>query len=160
MGSKGDRANKEPLARQLYVSAGKSLEDIAEILDISRQTLSKWKADNGDEWDEARGRRGSRLERLRRMFDEMLDELDQLHASKRDSRMMDALSKLGALLQRMEESEATAQERSRTYRASLFLDFVRDIIEYSTKNDPALLAALEDNFDDLITWGREKHGDQ
>jgi len=163
MAEKGARAKLEPIARQLYIDQGKSLEEISGFLDVSRQTLSKWKGEtrspgaDQDEWDLARGRKKSRGERLKAMLDEMLDEMELLHATKRGP-MMDALSKLGALVQRWEESEAAARERSAAHKAGLFLEFVRDLISYGGKHDQGLVAVLEENFDDIIIWGRQKYG--
>jgi hypothetical protein len=34
---------------------------------------------------------------------------------------------------------------------------VRDLIEYGRRNAPELVTALEDNFDDLVAFGREKY---
>ncbi len=38
-----------------------------------------------------------------------------------------------------------------------FLAFVRDLIEFGGRHDPELVRRVEDNFDDLIQWGREKY---
>jgi len=44
------------------------------------------------------------------------------------------------------------------YKASLFLDFMRDLIEWLSKNDPAAVPVLEQNFDDFIAFARGKYG--
>jgi len=44
------------------------------------------------------------------------------------------------------------------YRASLFLEFLRDMIDWLSKHDPEAVPILERNFDDFIAFAREKYG--
>lgn len=110
MGQKGDRAAKEPLAIRMYAE-GKSIEAIATDLDVSATSLRIWKgqslAPNADidEWDRARQQRRGMSQRLKDIYEEQIKYLEELKAQGRTSPMIDALSKLGALVERQEIKE-------------------------------------------------------
>jgi len=162
MAAKGDRARLEPIARQMYVD-GQSLTDIEAALGVSRQSLADWKArtrrpgDELDDWDRGREQRQSTAVRLKNLLERELEFAENANPGQIGPQTLDGISKLGALVQRFEQSEREALLKSTAQRAALFLDFVKDLIEYGTRNDPALVTVLEDNFDDLVTWGREKY---
>ena len=42
-------------------------------------------------------------------------------------------------------------------KSSLFLGFMRDLIDYLSKNDPDSVAAIEKNFDDFIQYAKGKY---
>ncbi len=42
-------------------------------------------------------------------------------------------------------------------KAALFLDFMKDLIGYLGKNDPAALEAIERNFDDFVRYAQETY---
>ncbi len=44
------------------------------------------------------------------------------------------------------------------YKAGLFLDFMRDLIDWLSKNDPEAVPVLERDFDDFIAFARKKYG--
>ena len=162
MAEKGARARLEPIARQMYVD-GQSLEEIATVLDVSRQSLSDWKGrtrkpgEDRDEWDRAREQRQSVGRRLKNLLERELETAEETPAGKLAPQVLDGISKLGALVQRFEQAEREALLKSTAQRAALFLDFVKDLIEYGTRHDAQLVTVLEENFDDLIQWGREKY---
>lgn len=162
MAEKGARARLEPVARQMYVD-GQSLSAIEEALGVSRQSLADWKArtrrpgEELDEWDKAREQRQSTGRRLKNLLERELAFAEEVEAGKLGPQTLDGISKLGALVQRFEQAEREAALKSTAQRAALFLDFVRDLIEYGSRNDPELVRVVESNFDELITWGREKY---
>lgn len=162
MAEKGARARLEPVARQMYVD-GQSLESIAQVLDVSRNSLSEWKGrtrrpgEEFDEWDKAREQRQSTARRLKNLLERELEYAENASPGQIGPQTLDGISKLGALVQRFEQAEREALLKSTAQRAALFLDFVRDLIEFGSKNDPALVTAIEGNFDDLVNWGREKY---
>jgi len=110
MGRKGDRPAKEPLARDLYAQ-GKTLDEIAGLLDISRQALSSWKAESqrpGEEWDDwelSRRQRRGVVERLRSMLDEQLEYLQGLRPDERSSPLWDSVAKLMSVLEKFDRVE-------------------------------------------------------
>ena len=110
MGIKGDRASKEPIAIRMYAD-GKSLTEISRILNISITTLSEWKTSTRypdkdiDEWDRAKQQKRGMIQRLKDLYEEQMAYLESLHPSERSSMMMDALSKLGSLVEQRDKVE-------------------------------------------------------
>jgi transcriptional regulator with XRE-family HTH domain len=163
MAEKGARARLEPIAARMYAE-GQTLDAIAEALGVSRQSLSDWKArtrrpsEELDEWDRAREQKQSIGRRLKNLLERELEFAEKPeNVGKLPPQTLDGISKLGALVKSFETAEREAVLKSTAQRAALFLDFVRDLIEYGGRNDPDLVRAVEDNFDDLIQWGREKY---
>lgn len=162
MAEKGARAKLEPVARQLYVD-GQSLTAIEETLGVSRQTLADWKArtrrpgEELDEWDKAREQRQSTGRRLKNLLERELEFAEQVEAGRIGAQTLDGISKLGALVKSFEQAEREAMLKSTAQRSALFLDFVRDLIEFGSRHDAELVRVVESNFDDLIQWGREKY---
>jgi len=110
LANKGDKAVLAPQAQRLYAD-GYSLSSIGDQLDVSVTSLKRWKDDTKepgqplDEWDRARSQKRGNIQRLRDLFEEQLAWVEGLHPSKRDSRLMDTLSKLGSLLERWDKME-------------------------------------------------------
>ncbi len=50
------------------------------------------------------------------------------------------------------------KQKTGAYKASLFLEFLRDLIDFFSKQDPGGVAVIEGNFDDLAAWAKEKYG--
>jgi hypothetical protein len=163
MGAKGDRASKAPQAERLYAD-GSSLAEISRVLDVSETTLRRWKADSqvpGEEmdgWDKARGQKIGNIQRLRNLFERQLEYVERINPEDVTAPQTDTLAKLGALVERFQSAERDAAMKSAAQRSALFLDFVRDEIEFFAKHEPAVVAIIEEHFDALIQWGREKYG--
>lgn len=47
--------------------------------------------------------------------------------------------------------------RTGVFKASLFLEFMRDLIDWLSRNDPKAVPAIEKNFDDFISHAKEKY---
>jgi len=43
-------------------------------------------------------------------------------------------------------------------KAALFLGFMRDLIDWLSKNDPEGVSAIERNFDEFVSYAKEKYG--
>lgn len=164
MAAKGDKAKLYEVAFRMYTADGKSLTDIEAALGVSRQTLSAWKSDSKapandlDEWDKAREQRQSVGRRLKNLLERELKFAEEAKPGQLGPATLDGISKLGALVQRFEQSEREAALKGTAQRAALFLDFVRDLIEFFTRQEPGVVGYIEANFDDLIQWGRERYG--
>ncbi|EAT16075.1 hypothetical protein HTZ97_16310 [Desulfuromonas acetoxidans] len=162
MAERGDKTKLYPVAMRMY-GDGKSLTEIEDVLGVSRQTLSVWKRDTLtpgeelDEWDKAREKRLSYVQRMENLLDRELEHAENSQAGQGLGATYDSISKLGALVQRFKQAEQEAQMKSAAQRQALFLDFVRDLIDYGSRNDDELVSVLERNFDDLVQWGREKY---
>ena len=112
MGKKGDRAVKEPLAKDLYAQ-GFSLQEISEKLDSSVTSLSRWKADSKvpsedlDAWDQARQGHRSFIENLRALFNEQLTYIKGLPVGDRTPSDWDSLAKAAAIVRKWLITPAT-----------------------------------------------------
>lgn len=110
MASKGDKGALLPQAERLYAD-GHNLSAIAGRLGVSVTSLSKWKAESKrpgetmDEWDRGRSQKRGNIQRLRDLYEDQLAFLESLPARERTAPMMDALSKLGANLERWDKIE-------------------------------------------------------
>ncbi len=118
MANKGDKAVLAPQAQRLYAD-GYNLSAISDQLGVSVTSLSRWKDHTKapgqpmDEWDRARSQKRGNIQRLRDLFEGQLGYMEELHPSKRSSSLMDALSKMGSLLERwdkMEKAQRVAEE--------------------------------------------------
>lgn len=165
MAEKGVREKLEPVARQMYVD-GQSLTAIAETLGVSRNTLTEWKArtkapsEDRDDWDKAREmKRGfeHRLEAIRDGIMQEIEETTLVSIKNVSPALFDSLSKVDALLDRNRKAAREAQDAIARQRGEMFLQFIRDLIEYGGKHDQGLTEVIQENFDDLIQWGREKY---
>ncbi len=45
-----------------------------------------------------------------------------------------------------------------SFKSAMFLDFMKDMITYLSKNDPGSVPVIEKNFDDFIEFARAKYG--
>ena len=165
MAEKGVRAQLEPVARQMYVE-GQSLTAIAETLDVSRNTLTDWKARTKaptadlDEWDKAREvKRGfeQRLEAIRESIMGEIEETALASIKNVSPALFDSLSKVDALLDRNRKAAREATDAIARQRGEMFLQFIKDLIEYSGKHDQIMADYIQGSFDDIIQWGREKY---
>lgn len=150
MAEKGARAKLETVAMRMYAE-GESLTDIEAALDVSRQTLSTWKArtkapgDDKDDWDRAREQKRSNVQRLRHLFDRELTALENTNAGQIGAGSLDAITKLGTLVQRWEAAETGPGYD----KAKVFLETLEFIAGWLREHDPAGLKTLAENFDSL-----------
>jgi len=117
MGTKGDRAAKEPLAKKMYAD-GHSLTAISKELDISDTTLRRWKSEDKvpsediDGWDRARQQKRGNMQRLRDILDEQLEYVESLPPAERTSKTFDGLSKIAALVERIDKMEEVIRRKA------------------------------------------------
>jgi len=160
LGTKGDRAAKEPLAKDLYAQ-GNTLTEVSERLDVSITSLSKWKAESKrpssdlDEWDLARQGHRAFVDELRAMFKEQLTYVKGLRPSERDSAVMDTLSKTAAIVRKWDDIERAEAAKTQEVapeidRPALFLGNLEWLAIKLRDLDPEGLKVLARNFDALI----------
>lgn len=162
MARKGDFAILEPQAKRLYAE-GRTLREIAEILDVSETTLGNWKRNSKfpdrdlDEWDRGREQRRSNIQRLRDLFEREMAAAEVAPAGSISPQQIDALSKLSSMVQRWERLEREAIEQAQAENAAqvidkpaLFLETIEWIAGKLKDTDPAGLKVLADNFDGLV----------
>jgi len=110
MAVKGDKAAKGPLAMRMYAD-GYSLAEISRQTGISDTTLRRWKSDSGipgeeiDGWDKARMQKRGHVQRLRDVLEEQLVYVEGLLPEERTSKTFDGLSKIAALVERIDKME-------------------------------------------------------
>jgi hypothetical protein len=149
MAEKGARAQLEPVARQMYVE-GQSLTAIAETLDVSRNTLTDWKArtkrpaDDLDEWDKARERKSTFGLRMESLLERELTYAEERMAGAVEGGTLDNLSKLGALVVKFKTIEATGSGYD---KGKVFLENVQWMVSWLRENDPEGLKTLAADFD-------------
>lgn len=152
MAAKGDKARLYEVAFRMYTADGKSLTEIEAALGVSRQTLSTWKGDTRvpgeelDEWDRAREQKRSNVQRLRALFDRELRHIEESVAGEITAVSLDAITKLGTLVQRWEAVEAggVAIDRPR-----VFLENLQWLAGWLREHDPEGLKVLAANLDTL-----------
>jgi len=70
---------------------------------------------------------------------------------------IDTLSKIDAIIDRRAKSQREATEAIARQKGEMFLAVVRDLIEFARVGAPDLSAALQEHFDDVMQYGREKY---
>ena len=117
MAVKGDKSKLYDVALRMYAD-GQGLSEIEAALDVSRQTLSTWKADSQrpddelDAWDKARRGKQGAIQRLRALFDREMAFLEDTPAGQLPPASIDGLTKMGALIERWEKMAAAARKRA------------------------------------------------
>ncbi len=166
MGTKGDRAAKEPLAMKLYAD-GQNLAEISNQLDISDTTLRRWKTDSRvpdedvDGWDKLRQQKRGNIQRLRDLFERELKHVEESATGSITAPSMDALTKLGALVQRWDALERARlnldKKDPEIDRPKLFLENMEFVAEVLREVDPEGLKVIANNFDTIISRFKEEH---
>lgn len=152
MAVKGDRNRLEPVAKQLYVD-GQSLTAIEDTLGVSRTTLAEWR--EWGSWDKAKAAKDNYEAQLLTVRDEIMQQVKA--APLQATAYLDALSKIEAILDRRAKSAREATDALARQRGEMFLQFIKDLIEYCSKHDEVMAGYIQDNFDDIIQWGRGKY---
>jgi len=152
MAAKGDRERLEPVARQMFVD-GKTLTAIEEILDVSRQTLDVWKNRGG--WEKSKAAKDNYEGQLLQVRDEIVEKIAE--APLQASSYIDTLSKLDAILDRRAKAAREANEAIARQRGEMFLGVIQDLIVFAREHATDLAFAIDENFDALIQFGKEKY---
>ncbi len=90
----------------------------------------------------------SGLEKLQQNYERYFDELSP--GDKLDAQDVHAYK--GVITAIMEIKAKTG-----AFKATLFVDFMRDLIDWLSRNDPDTVAAIEKNFDEFVKWAKEKY---
>lgn len=110
-GKSSDRGVLEPQAKRLYTE-GFSLSSVAETLGLAPSTIGRWfkeneRPDGQNEWDIARLMKRSTLERMRELLDRQLKHVESTPVESVTAPMVDALSKMAAMIERLDKVEKT-----------------------------------------------------
>jgi hypothetical protein len=160
------RGLHESYAIRLYAD-GQTIEEISIATGVSSTSLYKWKAQSlvpgqaMDEWDRARASKRSNSIRLRGLFERELEYAEQQAPGSISAPSMDALSKLGALVKRLDDVERAEASRSEVKvevdRPALFMENMEWLATKLKDLDPEGLKVLARNFDALIISFKAEH---
>lgn len=131
---------KKNLARSLYLS-GMELQEIAEQVGVSRQSISKWCADGG--WKEARAAKNiSRPELVNKLLLAIDNLIAQVNASgdpEAIGTLADKLSKLSATIEKLDK-KANVVDAIEVFMA--FNRWIQDQASYDPEITPELIKAI------------------
>ncbi len=97
---------------------GYNLAQISKELDVSDTSLRWWKSDSKvpseeiDGWDKARIQKRGHVQRLRDILEEQLEHIEGLLPGDRTSKTFDALSKIAALVERVDKMEEAIRRKA------------------------------------------------
>lgn len=174
MGKKGDERVKGPQAQRLYAD-GHTLDEIAGILDTSTTSLTRWKDKSGvpgedlDGWDLARQNNRRLLDRLRALLEREVEYAEQCKPGSINPASVDAMSKFGAIVHKMEAEERKEQERTRLLnlennkaaefdRPKFFIENLKWIVEQLKTMNPAALSVIADDIPKLTALYKKQNG--
>ena len=128
--------NKKSLARQLYLS-GMEMNDIADKLEVSRQTVSRWCAADG--WKEARAARNiTRPELVNKLLATINTLIDQVNSSEDPTLIAglgDKLAKLSSVIEKLDRKANVVDA------IEVFMAFSK-WLEYRSLTDPEVTPEL------------------
>lgn len=174
MGKKGDKASKAPWAKELYAQ-GKTLTEIAVLVNSSMTSLSRWKTDTKDpnkdvdEWEQALIDTMSRqkfIDEMRKTFDEYRLHFNALAPVEITTNNTAILKQIYSVVRQLEEDEraenariqaATQEQHVDIDRPALFLEFLEWISAKLKEKDPEGLKILVRNFEGLVDLFKAEH---
>lgn len=102
--TKADLEKKKDLARTLYM-AGKDQNEIAEQIDISRQTISRWATSGG--WKEQRAATGvTRPELVNKLLvsiDKLITQVNNSEDPEKMAGLSDKLAKMASVIEKLDK---------------------------------------------------------
>lgn len=140
---------KKELARILYMS-GKTINDIAEQVDVSRQTVSKWAA--AAAWAEARAAqnitRPELVNKLLRTIDQLIDQVNTSDDPALIGGLADKLAKFSAVIAKLDKKAGVVDAIEVFMAFNKWLQFRRQTDPDLT---PELIRAINKYQDKFIT---------
>lgn len=134
--NKVDSDNKKALGRSLFLS-GMELSEIADRINVSRQTVSKWCAAAG--WKEARAAknitRPELVNKLLLTIDNLIESVNQSDDPALIGSLADKLSKLSATIEKLDKKANVIDA------VEVFMAFNR-WLQYNAQFDPELTPEL------------------
>ena len=133
---KAQTERKKTLARSLYL-AGNEISDIAQQVQVTRQTVSKWAADG--RWKEARAAKNiSRPELVNKLLlaiDNLIAQVNQSGDPEAIGTLADKLSKLSATIEKLDKKANVIDA------IEVFMAFNR-WLQYNAEFDPEITPEL------------------
>lgn len=133
---KAEIEKKKALARSLYMS-GMEQAEIAEKVDVSRVTISKWSTEGG--WKEARAAKAvTRPELVNKLLvtiDNLITQVNESNNPDRIAGLGDKLAKLSSVIEKLDKKANVVDT------IEVFMAFSK-WLEYRSQNDPEVTPAL------------------
>lgn len=138
--TKAEIERKKSLARSLYLS-GSDISQIAEQIEVSRASLSKWCQEGG--WKEARAAknitRPELVNKLLLAIDNLIDTVNKTGDPKAIGSLADKLSKLSATIEKLDK-KANVVDAIEVFMA--FNRWIQDQASYDPEITPELIKAI------------------
>jgi DNA-binding XRE family transcriptional regulator len=138
---------KKDKARQLYQSGHFTQKEIAEMVDVSEKTISKWANAPDDNWEDMKTSllttKANELRRLYRFLKSINDKVDEDIASgrKADNKDADIIIKYSAAIKNLETETSIAEK----------VEVIMELLNMITKEDPEFSKTLAKWCDIFIT---------
>lgn len=136
----------------LYIYKQKTYEEIFKITGVPVVTVQRW----SDQYDW----RKKKLEQVKRRVDyrkTLYEVRDGLLKKAQDNTDPQVIHALGALQRIIDAEEKIGVQEEAPPNPEIFLGFMRDMVTFLKDKDPEALTALEKNFDEFITFAKEKY---
>lgn len=134
--TKADIEKKKSLARALYLS-GMEQQEIAEKVDVSRVTISKWA--NSDGWKEARAAksvtRPELVNKLLLTIDTLITQVNESNDPELMAGLGDKLAKLSSVIEKLDKKANVVDA------IEVFMAFSK-WLEYRSQTDPSVTPEL------------------
>lgn len=138
--TKAEIERKKSLARSLYLS-GSDISQIAEQIEVSRASLSKWSQEGG--WKEARAAknitRPELVNKLLLAIDNLIDTVNKTGDPEAIGSLADKLSKLSATIEKLDK-KANVVDAIEVFMA--FNRWIQDQASYDPEITPELIKAI------------------
>jgi hypothetical protein len=139
-------------AESLYVHKQKTYEEISRALDVPVVTVQRWSEKY--EW------RKKKLEQVKLRVDYRRNLYllrDQMLRSAMASTDPQVVHGIAALQKAIEGEERAKSPDEAVPSAEEFLKFMREMVAFLKDRDPEALTALERNFDEFVSFAKEKY---
>jgi hypothetical protein len=150
-------------AENLYIYKQKTYEEISRITGVPVVTLQRWGADENPNKKAGKGGYGWRkkkLEQIKRRVDyrkTLYEVRDNLLQKAQDTTDPQVIHALGALQRIIDAEEKIGSQEEAAPNPEVFLGFMRDMVIFLKDRDPEALTALEKNFDEFISFAKQKY---
>ncbi len=138
--TKADIERKKSIARTLYLS-GSDISQIAEQIEVSRASVSKWSQEGG--WREARAAknitRPELVNKLLLAIDNLIDQVNKSGDAEAIGTLADKLSKLSATIEKLDK-KANVVDAIEVFMA--FNRWIQDQASYDPEITPELIKAI------------------
>ena len=139
-------------SENLYIYKQKTYEEISKITGVPVVTVQRWSTQY--DW------RKKKLEQIKRRVDyrkTLYEVRDNLLHKAQDTTDPQVIHALGGLQRIIDAEEKIGVQEEAPPNPEIFLGFMRDMVTFLKEKDPEALTALEKNFDEFISFAKQKY---